>query len=335
MTIVDNSQSERQKIYKARYDTNLASAERIDKKYLEAEAYLSTTKWFDYRCMPPAKATDLFEHDYREAFKLKSRETYDYREAPFKEGLMRAPIRGKQPSAMDHANQAREYTSLWIARQQADILGLPYKFFIEHTMEACRRNGYTKIPRPNQLAAGSMKEKILMKVSEAWLANSFTFSPLPQYMNQAYDNHPAQNDHRDWVLDQLNIGRPLAVGRACFIHQVLPEDLAVKKYGEDRLSEARDEVAGEMPVAFTNVDRLDLVPSCFGLPHAFDKGRSICSACRQGPVCEKIVAKSFAELRKRHQTTEPGAAKVRKQNCERKRKQREKERARVAAIGAP
>lgn len=338
MTVIDNSHSERQKIHKARYETNLASAARLDKKYLEKEAYLSTTKWFDYKFMPPADATDLFKQAYQKAYKAKWRETQDGSDASLKEGVMRAPIRGLQVSEKANANQLREYTSLWVARQRADELGIPYPFFIEHVLEAHMRNGYTKIPRPNQLAAGPTREKILMKVSEAWLewlANSFTFSRLPQYMNQAYRNHPAQNDHRNWVLAQLKIGRPFDVGRACFIDQVLPEALAIAKYDEERLSQARDAVARETAVPFRGVAPLGLLPSCFGLPHAFEKGHPICSACPHAQHCEKMDAKGRCELVKKYGFSDPRAAKKREQDRNRQRKLREKKRARAAAIGAP
>jgi hypothetical protein len=312
-----------------RLKINLDSVRRVGKKHLVDELYLSTTKWCDYRFMTPAESTELFKREYIHRYKLTWRECVDVYESELKTGVMSKKHDKLLRTQNDLTNERREYTSLWAARQNADALGMPYDFYIREAMRAHMANGYRKPPRPNQLAAGPTQEKVTLHILdrwEEWVDNSFTkvISHLPQYMNPSYCNLPAQNAHHEWVADRLREGRPLNVGLACYVHQVLPEERAAVKYGAERLLRARDEVAGLEKVQAIKVEAADLWPSCFALPLVFDPGSPICSACREKDLCGRIDDGARRKFQDRHGDSDPEAARVREQNRQRQRRRRER-----------
>ena len=206
-----------------------------------------------------------------------------------------------KPSRKDTTNLKREYTSIWRARQCADLLGVPYDFIIRETIDAPMASGHCHtMPRPNQIAGALTREAIRDRVRQKWtdwaaVNSSSMISRLPQYMDHAYRGLHAQDAHRDWVLERLGDGHPRNVGRACYIFQTLPEDRAVAHFGEERIAQARDEVTGETPAAMTELEPGQLAPSCFAVPFAFEKNNVICLACPFRRSCEMM--ESFARLR--------------------------------------
>ncbi len=199
--------------------------------------------------------------------------------------------------------QKREYTSIWRARQSADVLGVPYDFLIRETIDALMASGRCRtMPRPNQIAGALTDKAIRNRVKQQWTDwAAFNFdsmiSRLPQYMNHAYLGLHAQDAHRDWVLERLGDGHPRNVGCACYIFQTLPEDRAVAHFGEERIAQARDEVRGETPAAMAELEPGQWAPSCFAVPFAFEKNNVICSACPVKRSCETMESFARATLR--------------------------------------
>ena len=178
---------------KSRLLSNQELAKVHGKKYLIEELHLSTTKWFDYRFVGPAEATELFAAMYQKAFQLGWRHHFDYREAENEKGV-RETSKHLQISAEERTKQLRERTGLWIARQRADALGVPYDFFAREAIEAHMNYGYQTIPRPSQLAAGPTADKILATVADLWndwIANNclLVVSHLLQYKNEMYGGY--------------------------------------------------------------------------------------------------------------------------------------------------
>jgi hypothetical protein len=100
-------------------------------------------------------------------------------------------------------------------------------------------------------------------------------------------------------MDQIKArhGAPHSIGRACYIHRVLPESDAFLEYDQERLDQAKAEIAFDGLVADEHsVDEFYL-PSCFGLPGAPDT-RGGCSKCPMFNPClevEAFVCKKVAE----------------------------------------
>jgi hypothetical protein len=295
---------------------------------IREERDLYTTKWFDYRFLSPTEATDdLFKIEYTTAFKFGLRQYQDRNEAEFKSGLLEFP-RFHKPSRKDISNLKRENTSLWRARQVADVLGVPYDFLIRETIDALMASGRCQtLPRPNQIAGALTREAIRDRVKQRWTdwaAVNFNsmISRLPQYMDHAYRGLHAQDAHRDWVVKRLGDGHPLNVGRACYIFQTLPEDRAVAHFGEERIAQARDEVRGEMPAAMAELEPGQLAPSCFAVPYAFEKNNLICFACPVKRSCETMESFARKTLLKEYGSEDPRKAKEREQANDRQRRHR-------------
>jgi hypothetical protein len=297
---------------------------------IHEETELYTTKWFDYSFLTPTKATDLFKNEYSKAYKIAWCTYQDRNEAVFKSGLLEFP-RFHKLSGKDISNLKREYTSLWRARQSADLLGIPYDYIIRETIDALMASGHCHtLPRPNQIAGALTDEAIRNRVKQQWTDwAAFNFSSvisrLPQYMDHAYRGLHAQDAHRDWVLERLGDGHPRNVGCACYIFQTLPEDRAVAHFGEERIAQARDEVRGETPAAMTELVPGQLAPSCFAVPFAFEKNNGICLACPVRRSCETMESFARATLRNACGSEDPRKAKEREQARDRKRRQRARE----------
>jgi len=319
---------------KSRLLSNQELAKVHGKKYLIEELHLSTTKWFDYRFLGPAEATELFAAEYQKAFQLAWRANFDYREAEQKKGLReRSTI--LQTTAEETTKQLRESTGLWIARQRADTLGIPYDFFIRNAIEAHMRNGRRKIPRPSQLAAGPTADKILATVADLWndwIANNclLVVSHLLQYKNEMYSGLPAQDAHHEWVIERLKYGRPYNIGLACFVRRILPEKRAATAFGEHRVAQAREAVAEQSLIAMADKEGLVSWPSCFGLLFAFRAAHPICSKCPFTSNCAQIDRSTRAKFQRESGNEDPRLAVVREQNRIRKRE----ERTRKAAFAA-
>jgi len=277
----------------ARINVNIEAVRRMGATVLHEETELYTTKWFDYSFLTPTKATELFRIEYSKAYKLGWGMYQDTNEAEFKSGLFEMP-KFRKPSDKDTIKLKREYTSLWRARQSADLLGVPYDFLIRETIDALMASGHCHtMPRPNQIAGALTDEAIRNRVKQQWTDwAAFNFSSmisrLPQYMDHAYRGLHAQDAHRDWVVERLGDGHPRNVGRACYIFQTLPEDRAVAHFGEERIAQARDEVKGETPEATAELRQRQRVPSCFALPFAFEKSNVICLACPSNRPCQTL-----------------------------------------------
>jgi hypothetical protein len=312
---------------RARIRTNIEAVKLLGGIVIREERDVYTTKWFDYRFLSPAEATYLFKLEYKKAFKIAWRQYQDRNEAEFKSGLFELP-RFHKPSRKDTTNLQREYTSLWRARQVADALGVPYDFLIRETIDALMASGRCQtLPRPNQVAGALTREAIPNRVMQRWTdwaAVNFTsmISRLPQYMNHAYRGLHAQDAHRNWVVERLGDGHPLNVGRACYIFQTLPEDLAVAHFGEKRIEQARDEVKGETPAAVTELEPWRRVPCCFALPFAFEKSNVTCLTCPANRPCERLESLARKALLKEYGSEDPRKAKEREQARDRQRRHR-------------
>jgi hypothetical protein len=288
------------------------------------ERHLHTSKWFDYRFMSPWEATEKFVKDYQAVFCEQWRKNMDRDEAALK--------RAVAGSGLD---DAREFTSFLRARQLADELGVPYRFFIDAAMNKLLRDGYKKLPRPNQLYGTAVKERVIIAVSETWqeyLEAKFQVSAAPQYRNEVAVEHgdqAARKAHQDHVVRELKNRRekPYLIARACFVDRVLPEDRAVHEFGHEKMQAARLETCIEPEAPVTVVDRVDMLPSCFGVAHAFDGSSDECQQCplwRQCSVAEESVRQ---QLMSKLKTDDPVLAQRRQLGRERTARCRAKKRA--------
>jgi hypothetical protein len=243
----------------------------------EKERNLYGQKWFDYRFISPLAATIRFRLVYQDVYRWKYSTDIDTSEADKKTGVGRNDTRGG-------------VTSSWRARQFADELGVTYEIFLEAAFQVCIRRGWSRLPHMNQLYGAKNRDAIAHAVKALWakhIASRFTISTLPEYRDESFREMKAQIDHRIWVMDQIKArhGSPLSIGKACYVHRVLPEDTALLEYGQDRLDQAKAEIAFEGLASDELCKIEEPYPSCFGLPDAPDTDGNECQDCQAFRSC--------------------------------------------------
>ena len=281
MTTTDTAEVTRRSLNQIRFREILDATRRFSKLDRERERILHGRKWFDYRFLSPMAATVRFYHLYQDVYRWKYAANIDTLEAEQKTGVSRKATRG-------------EGTSFWRARQFADDLGVTYEVFLHAAFQVCIRRGWSRLPHINQIYGEKNREAIASAVKMDWaehISSRFTISILPQYREESYRRLEAQIDHRNWVMDQIKArhGSPLSIGRACYIHKVLPENDALLEYGQMRLDQAKAEIKFDGLVPDEPGVAAVLMPSCFGLPGAPDSGGG-CGGCRVFRACLTVEA---------------------------------------------
>ncbi len=121
--------------------------------WLHLERALMTTKWFDYRFMPPFEATLCYICEYNIAYKHFRGSNFDHETSKHVK-LVEPHYFYKMKTFEKHKKTLR---SLWRGRQIADMAGMPYGVFLSIAFELRLR--YWKrsfMPQANQ-ATPSMK----------------------------------------------------------------------------------------------------------------------------------------------------------------------------------
>jgi hypothetical protein len=290
------------------------SLELFAKKDLIDERQLHGMKWFDYRFMTPMEATMKFREVFQEFYQNKYSRNIDSPSAETKFGV-------RNGEATSHP---AEFTSFWRVRQQADELGVPYNVFLDAALEVLLRNGFERVPYINQL---SKKHRLLVgtAVWQHWVEYKdswFRFSGLPQYRNESFSGLRAQTDHRAWVLDEIDRrgAKARAIGAACFVDRVITEELAEARFGREKVDLARDEVKADNAVALDPVDAAGKLPSCAGLPGAYEVSSDECRGCQYATLCSDLVGRVIEDVVGRTGSDEPVAARKRLNQATRTRK---------------
>ena len=292
MTTTDTSELTRPSHVKVRARDNFMATLSHCKPDRQIERRLHKQKWFDYRFISPMAATERFYALYQAVYRRKYAANFDTFEAERKTGVSKKRTRA-------------ELTSFWRARQFADELGVTYEIFLEAAFQVCIRKGWARLPHMNQLYGNKSREVIAESVKSLWadhIGDRFTISVLPQYREESYEGLDSQIEHRKWVMDQLKArhGSALRIGRACFVHRVVPEATAFLEFGQDRLDQAKAEIEfnGIAPDELSPGE--PSLPSCFGLPGVPDPGGDQCDRCPAFRPCLKLetlvrnaVAKKF------------------------------------------
>jgi hypothetical protein len=227
---------------------------------------------------------------YQDVYRWKYSANFDSLEAERKTGVSKKGTRG-------------ELTSFWRARQFADELGVTYDIFLEAAFQMFIRRGWHRLPHMNQLYGSKNRDAIASAVKSLWadhISSRFTVSLLPTFREESFCGLKAQIDHRRWVMDQIKArhGSPNSIGKACYVYRVLPEVEAFLEYGQDRLDQAKAEIAFEGLVPDEPSPAETPFPSCFGLPGAPDVDGHECDECPVFRRClnmEKIVRNAAAK----------------------------------------
>jgi len=202
---------------------------KIDPTHREGEADLVHSRWFDYGRLHPVKATYLFAHHYKEQTR-KFYETYiDIRTAE--------DARAFSP---DDVFYSRELTSMWLARREADRLGLPYDFVMETAQRRFIDKLFHRFPRPNQLYS----EEFVLDLNDAWrerLNTSLQWARDPYFREQNWRGDLLQARHAMFVIEQIQRRPAPHAGLLArmFKERVLAPAMVASRFSEGEVERAR------------------------------------------------------------------------------------------------
>lgn len=307
----------------------IRSAGLVNSAILERERDLSTSKWVDYRFMSPLEATLLFASEYEKAYQSAAKKHVDANGAHKAIGLNRRAIK----------RRSTEMTQLWIARQHADSVGLPYNLYLEFCFEFAMRRMRRRLPRPSQLFWSSRTEtawkaKFDEYHSDLIAGGMLRPASLPQYRIEAYRGLHSQDDFRELVIaltKGANRVLDIAVENYSIRTRQVPIRLFSAVYGRYALLRAvrslknrRDTLVTEPRVP---IDSIDLWQSCFGAPSARNPLASPCVTCPVNENCRKVSDLVAQQIRKMHGTETPVDSLVKERARIRQRKSRAKRKA--------
>lgn len=262
------------------------------------ESQLMMTRWFDYRFMSPIEATMAFAGYYIAGLRSYVRRHVDRELSETVSG-----IRSGVPTA-----RAAWFTALWRARARTDAIFVPYDLLIDFSFDfSSRRKRYWTM-LPHQLHASP-------KNGEAWWAvfdeavedllprRMRTVADMPHYRIENDLGLPAQRHCRDLMLSEMRHEHRMLyeqIADTVFIkrHLTLDQALSLAPAGADRAEiQRRAEAASEdraweaRPVV--ELDRSDLLPSCFAIAETINETRSPCDTCTLLAHCRNAAAEAI------------------------------------------
>jgi hypothetical protein len=175
----------------------ILTVNKVPLKDRKKESELMASKWFDYRLMHPMMATYYFYHLYVQEFQAFLAKTVNRDTATFI-----FPFKGE---ARFDFLKAREALSIWRLRQQADLLGIRYEFFLKTAFNKMYRmiaNGRVVPPRP----AMFNKVEFLSEIHIEWEAMCkavIQFACSPYFTVSCFENSLMQLDYESYMVRQV------------------------------------------------------------------------------------------------------------------------------------
>ncbi len=282
----------------------------IPRERLGDENDVQRRKWFDYRFLPAAAATRLFSDTYVEVYREKWATYMDRDSAQLKQPVPKAPGR-------------REVNALWMARVVADELGVPYRFFIQASIDAAARRGCRHFPLPNQLYHTLALPVIVGKWRELRRAR-LQFSQEPIYLNENFQGLPEQIQHREWVIGEIK-----AMGSSGYQIEDAVNTLRILSEGDVRLAFG-GERSFELQTASLSSNSASHVRgisirSCLGLTGP-TSGDATCNDCGHMRACSGVAGKLDEIIVSKFGCNDPHKARKTRQTRERVRRHRAKKR---------
>ena len=263
----------------------------IPPEHIEAEAELMLTKWPAYRFMSPIEATDLFHTAYVDGYKHYHRQNADRDEA---EGIQI----GKK---LKRHKQTAHYTQVWVARQKADMLGMPYPAYIEFAFKfAGERKDRKYAPQPNQLGPNpKTKDAWHAKLNEFWDDDRYKLAlsrmePLPQYAVEFDLGLPAQRRYREELLDlgtRPEVRFDDFYAKYVTVRGNLNADDCKSIASPDVLNKAERSAQRDLEDGLREVQEYpqpkahEFYQSCFGIPGVDASDALTCGSCPHFKIC--------------------------------------------------
>jgi hypothetical protein len=295
-------------------------ARLIPREHLAREATLMIQKWPAYRFMPPMQATRLFHAEYVKAYKEHHKRTVDLHESE----------KIKIGEKLDMRRPNAHLTQLWVARQRADALGMPYSHYLRFEFGFAERRKRKHPPQPNQFGPNPRNEEAWSaKISEYWTDDMRRIelnrmAPRAQFAVENDRGLPAQWRFREELV-------ALAQALPDFFEALISRYVVELRYLREEdcaplgtgivaraLERARAETGPCAPVPHEHDPCApgSLLQSCFGVPGIPDD-EPVCRTCPHRALCGRTREYVLAETLKKTGSADP-------RDAARKRKIRER-----------
>lgn len=305
----------------------------VPEEVLASEADLLLKKWPAYRFMSALEATLAFSVAYADAYKDAVRINFDRDLA-----LATKPL-----AKLDVKTANSGFTQMWIARQHADFLGVPYPWYLEFCLDFATRRTRHYLPRPNQLRPSAKTEVAWLTVFEKKWADGraleFTRMGAMAVYCVDYDRGlPAQIDFRDLLL-HIERSAPGSfstfVARRVVQRQELTWGMLLKIVDQETLDHVSEVVTSDLSAGMIVVETFDqpeksaFWQSCFGMCSTKSEAPGLCAGCPQQASCIAMHSIVMRKLTADTGSTDP----IRDRRLEGQRRRTAASRAKAKATG--
>lgn len=294
--------------------------ELLTSEDVNAEVYLSTTAYLDYRYKTPYQRTQDFMRKYQKWYANKQ---------AHRGGRSRWMRWGNLSMCRD-----RDFTCFWRARQHADLLGVPYDRYILSVMNRDIERGTTELPAPNQLYSDGLARYVEKELAPLRKSGTIGLLPLdcnPRFFAENFIGDSVQLAALDAIeADVRDAGKVNQVGKLHYYmrqRRLISEHEARRRLGDAMVDAALSERPPSIERPWQPLATQDVAcPGCFG---CHQSSSPVCSSCPFAVQCVERARQVDGLLLERHGTLDVRALRVRAGN--RKRKKRQRERARAGA----
>lgn len=311
------------KAYKSGDERQIAKEELVlartvvPAQHFDAEPDLIETAFVPYRLTSPYQRTQEFGRIFNELYR-------EYRKRYW------AKDTWLHPRVFLYSWPDGDIVALWQARQHADLLGLPYRYYLSQAFEHCFAAGYQRCPAPNQI----WREPIVKAVESAAkkgveLAAFKEYRPgvlHPMFLAENYRGYPVQvAAHDDLVAKVKQFPVTFKLGSILAKDKTMPESIARERLGDAWVDNALAEYLpfNSRVVGETLPHDEAPKPGCFGTYRA---ASDVCQKCPIVESCQTLRADIGATLTAQYGSEAPRASKQTSDATARKRRQRERER---------
>ena len=246
------------------YDALAAASINITLCKKEPELY--TSKWWDYRLLHPTQATYLFADAYLEASRKYAQRNIDleygkvFKPYPGKDLFAKPQLvytektkKVKQTKGKDTYTPApskQTIAGIWKARQMADKLGIPYRFYCDSAIAYTEKGLWHRLPSPSHLYATKVsaaqewrEESMVDFIIRRWreyCSSTVVYSTQDYFKASNNENGYDQIRHRADIMNQIK-KRPapeLGLSQALCFDAVLIREECIRFFGEYKVEKA-------------------------------------------------------------------------------------------------
>lgn len=168
---------------------------KMPRACLENEVAAMNSRWWEYRGMSPVDTTYLFAKEYKDATIAWNRMCKDDATAESRANYF----------VPEDIFKSRDLYAIWMARQHADLLCIPYGFLMHFAIRRQLNMTLRHMPRPNQLYS----DEFHIDLTAAWSQRRLEFLQLPtsadfrERLNRQDCQSAWRGQFKSWLFEQV------------------------------------------------------------------------------------------------------------------------------------